>query len=51
MAFVRGDISGIVIRLPLIPGFNTDADRQASKQLLSEMGIIKFDLFTYKTPG
>lgn len=45
------DPERIVVRIPLIPGFNTDADRQASKQLLSEMGIIKFDLFTYKTPG
>lgn len=41
----------IVVRLPLIPEFNTDADRQASKALLSGMGITKFDLFTYKTPG
>lgn len=41
----------IVVRLPLIPEFNTDADRQASKTLLSGMGITKFDLFTYKTPG
>lgn len=41
----------IVVRIPLIPDFNTEADRQVSKALLSEMGIIHFDLFTYKTPG
>lgn len=41
----------IVVRIPLIPDFNTDADRQASKALLSEIGIKRFDLFTYKTPG
>ena len=41
----------IVVRIPLIPDFNTDADRQASKALLSEIGITHFDLFTYKTPG
>ncbi|MBQ7415807.1 MAG: radical SAM protein [Oscillospiraceae bacterium] len=39
----------IVIRLPLIPDFNTDDDRQASKTLLAEMGIEHFDLFTYRT--
>lgn len=39
----------IVVRLPLIPDFNTDADRQASKALLSEMGVEHFDLFTYRT--
>ena len=41
----------VVVRIPLIPDFNTDTDRQASKALLSEMGIKHFDLFTYKTPG
>lgn len=40
----------IVVRLPLIPDFNTDPDRQASIQLLSQMGIEHFNLFTYRTP-
>ena len=39
----------IVIRVPLIPDFNTDADRQASKALLESMGITHFNFFTYRT--
>lgn len=39
----------IVIRMPLIPEFNTDDDRQASKALLSKMGVEHFNLFTYYT--
>lgn len=39
----------IVVRLPLIPEFNTEADRQASRSLLTEMGLSQFDLFTYVT--
>ena len=40
----------ITVRLPLIPDYNTEEDRQHSKALLLEMGIQKFDLFTYRTP-
>ena len=39
----------IVLRLPLIPGYNTESDRQKSRELLSAMGITRFDLFTYRT--
>ena len=39
----------IMVRLPLIPGYNTDADRQKSEALLRSMGIRHFDLFTYRT--
>lgn len=39
----------IVVRLPLIPEFNTDEDRLRSKEILSAMGITNFDLFTYRT--
>lgn len=39
----------IVVRLPLIPEFNTDEDRLHSKEILSAMGITNFDLFTYRT--
>lgn len=39
----------IVLRLPLIPEFNTEEDRQRSKALLSQMGAVHFDLFTYRT--
>lgn len=40
----------IVVRLPLIPQFNTEEDRGKSKELLSRMGITQFDEFTYKIP-
>lgn len=39
----------IIVRLPLIPDFNTEADRQRSRALLEKMGVEKFDLFTYRT--
>ena len=39
----------IVVRLPLIPDFNTDTDRQASKRMLTDLGITQFDPFTYRT--
>jgi len=39
----------IVVRLPLIPEFNTEADRQKSLGQLREMGLTQFDLFTYQT--
>jgi pyruvate formate lyase activating enzyme len=39
----------IVVRIPLIPDFNTEEDRQRSQALLSEMGLRQFDLFTYRT--
>lgn len=35
------------IRLPLIPGYNTDAHREASRKTLSALGYTDFDLFTY----
>ncbi len=38
----------ITVRLPLIPEFNTEEDRSASKEKLSAMGIQKFDLFAYR---
>ncbi len=37
-----------VIRIPLIPEFNTDADREASRATLEQLGFTRFDLFTYK---
>lgn len=37
----------IVVRLPLIPDYNTEEDRQKSRALLSEMGITQIDLFSY----
>ncbi len=41
------DPERIKVRVPLIPDFNTDADREKSKKLLSEMGIVHFDFFNY----
>ncbi len=37
-----------IIRLPLIPDFNTDTNREESRKALSALGYTKFDLFTYK---
>jgi pyruvate formate lyase activating enzyme len=37
-----------VVRVPIIPEFNTDEDRQKTKKLLSDMGITQFDFFEYK---
>jgi pyruvate formate lyase activating enzyme len=37
-----------MIRLPLIPDYNTDADREESRKALSALGYSKFDLFTYQ---
>ncbi len=38
----------ITVRLPLIPQYNTEEDRQKSRYLLAKMGITGFDEFTYK---
>ena len=39
----------IIVRLPLIPDFNSEESRQRSQALLTDMGIQQFDLFTYRT--
>ena len=39
----------ITVRLPLIPGYNTEGDRQTSQRFLTQMGITNFDCFTYQT--
>ncbi len=38
----------IVVRVPLIPKFNTEKDREKSVDFLSSLGITQFDLFEYK---
>ncbi len=38
----------ITVRLPLIPEFNTEAHRLASREKLEQLGFRKFDLFTYR---
>ena len=40
----------IMVRLPLIPEFNTEEDRARSQDLLQQIGIQYFDLFTYRIP-
>lgn len=40
--------SDCTIRLPLIPGFNAESDRQASRAALEPLGFTRFDLFTYQ---
>ena len=37
-----------IIRQPLIPDYNTDADREESRKALTSLGYSKFDLFTYQ---
>ena len=41
----------ITVRIPQIPEFNTAQHQQRSRQYLAEMGIVNFDLFSYKIPG
>lgn len=40
----------IVVRVPLIPDFNTDEDRQRSRERLEKLGVDQFNFFTYRTP-
>jgi pyruvate formate lyase activating enzyme len=37
----------VLVRLPLIPNFNTEDDRQASRARLAAMGVTRLDLFDY----
>ena len=37
-----------IIRIPLIPDYNTDTDRNASRKALEALGFDRFDLFTYQ---
>ena len=40
----------IMVRVPLIPDFNTEADRNHTVALLQEMGITQIDKFNYVVP-
>ena len=40
-------LSGITIRLPHIPNYNTDDDRNKSQAFLETLGYTKFDRFEY----
>ncbi|MBR5931707.1 MAG: radical SAM protein [Lachnospiraceae bacterium] len=41
-------VTQTTIRIPLIPGFNTETDRQESIKYLQEMGFLFFDPFRYE---
>ena len=43
----NGYADKVIIRLPLIPEYNTDEDRWQSQQQLEEMGFTNFDKFNY----
>lgn len=43
-----GRQSDCIVRIPLIPGYNTDADRENSLKALEALGFTRFDLFTYQ---
>lgn len=43
-----GRQSDCIVRIPLIPGYNTDTDCEASRKALEALGFDRFDLFTYK---
>ena len=40
----------VKVRVPLIPGFNDEADRQKTVALLKTLGAANIELFTYQTP-
>lgn len=43
-----GRQSDCIVRIPLIPGYNTDTDRENSRKALEALGFTRFDLFTYQ---
>ena len=45
----HGYTDKVQIRLPLIPAYNTNGDREISENRLREMGFANFDKFAYKT--
>jgi len=42
------DCEHVIIRVPLIPEYNTEEDTERSVERLQELGFGKFDRFTYK---
>ena len=42
------DREHVILRVPLIPEFNTDKDRERSVERLSKLGFGKFDRFSYR---
>ena len=45
----RKEAESILVRVPLIPGYNTAEDQKKSAQKLREMGVERLDLFEYRT--
>ena len=39
----------VIVRVPLIPGYNTEEDQKKSAGMLAEMGVERLDLFEYVT--
>ena len=37
----------VLVRVPLIPGYNTEEDQKKSAEALKKMGVEKLDLFEY----
>ena len=48
MIATAGRADDCTSRIPLIPGYNTDEDRDRSIAALKELGFSKFDKFTYR---
>ena len=45
----RAGSERVIVRVPLIPEYNTEEDQKKSAQMLTEMGVEKLDLFSYCT--
>ena len=50
LAFLIGAVGPehVLVRLPLIPEYNTPGDVEASREALAALGCTRFDLFSYK---
>lgn len=44
----RKDAECILVRVPLIPDYNTEEDQKKSAEKLREMGVERLDLFEYR---
>lgn len=42
-----GRQSNCIVRIPLIPVYNANPDREANRKALEALGFTRFDLFTY----
>lgn len=45
----RDYVNKVMIRIPLIKGYNEECDRLSSKSFLEKLGYSEFNLFEYKT--